>query len=221
MHYQHRLESKDIDMKLLLQRNIEKLGNIGDIVDVPPGYGRNYLLPKGLAVEVTADNINRFEGMKRRLIAIEQETKEKFELLAKEIEGASCTVVTNASEEGHLYGSVTARDIATQFVAEDIEVEPKAIVLPEPIKELGIYMVTIKLHPEVECEAKVWVVKGDESQVGSMDFLEEDDEEASDADEADAEEGEASSDEDPAGTEEAGGEEAPAEADSGHGESED
>ena len=166
-------------MKLLLQRNIEKLGNIGDIVEVPPGYGRNYLLPKGLAVEVTADNINRFEGMKRRLIAIEQETKEKFELLAKEIEGASCTVVTNASEEGHLYGSVTARDIAAQFVAEDIEVEPKAIVLPEPIKELGIYMVNIRLHPEVECEAKVWVVKGDESQVGSMDFLDEENEEDS------------------------------------------
>ena len=165
-------------MKLLLQRNIEKLGNIGDIVDVPPGYGRNYLLPQGLAVEVTADNLNRFDGMKRRLIAIEQETKEKFELLAKEIEGASCTVVTNASEEGHLYGSVTARDIAAQFVAEDIQVEPKAIVLPEPIKELGIYMVNIRLHPEVECEAKVWVVKGDESQVGSMDFLDEDNEES-------------------------------------------
>ena len=183
-------------MKLLLQRNIEKLGSIGDIVEVPPGYGRNYLLPKGLAVEVTADNINRFEGMKRRLIAIEQETKEKFELLAKEIEGASCTVVTNASEEGHLYGSVTARDIAAQFVAEDIQVEPKSIVLPEPIKELGIYMVNIRLHPEVECEAKVWVVKGDESQVGSMDFLDEENEAPSDdgdeeagADELAAEEG--------------------------------
>lgn len=173
-------------MKLLLQRNIEKLGSIGDIVEVPPGYGRNYLLPKGLAVEVTADNINRFEGMKRRLIAIEQETKEKFELLAKEIEGASCTVVTNASEEGHLYGSVTARDIAAQFVAEDIQVEPKSIVLPEPIKELGIYMVSIRLHPEVECEAKVWVVKGDESQVGSMDFLDEENETPSDDGDEDA-----------------------------------
>ena len=162
-------------MKLLLQRNIEKLGNIGDIVEVAPGYGRNYLLPKGLAVEVTADNINRFEGMRRRLIALEQETKEKFEVLAKEIEKASCTVVTNASEEGHLYGSVTARDIAAQFSAEEIEVEPKSIILPEPIKELGIYMVNIRLHPEVECEAKVWVVKGDESQVGSMAFLDEDD----------------------------------------------
>jgi len=163
-------------MKLLLQRNIEKLGNIGDIVEVAAGYGRNYLLPQGLAVEVTADNVNRFEGMRRRLIALEQETKEKFEVLAKEIEKASCTVVTNASEEGHLYGSVSARDIAAQFAAEDIEVEPKSILLPEPIKELGIYMVRVRLHPDVECEAKVWVVKGDESQVGSMDFLNEEEE---------------------------------------------
>ena len=163
-------------MKLLLQRNIEKLGNIGDIVEVAAGYGRNYLLPQGLAVEVTADNVNRFEGMRRRLIALEQETKEKFEVLAKEIEKASCTVVTNASEEGHLYGSVSARDIAAQFAAEDIEIEPKSILLAEPIKELGIYMVRIRLHPDVECEAKVWVVKGDESQVGSMDFLNEDEE---------------------------------------------
>ena len=169
-------------MKLLLQRNIEKLGNIGDIVEVAPGYGRNYLLPKGLAVEVTADNLNRFEGMRRRLIALEQETKEKFQVLAKEIEKTSCTVVTNASEEGHLYGSVTARDIAAQFAAEEIKVEPKSIVLAEPIKELGIYMVSIRLHPEVECEAKVWVVKGDETQVGSMDFLNEDDETSDDFD---------------------------------------
>ena len=172
-------------MKLLLQRNIEKLGNIGDIVEVAAGYGRNYLLPQGLAVEVTADNVNRFEGMRRRLIALEQETKEKFEVLAKEIEKASCTVVTNASEEGHLYGSVSARDIAAQFAAEDIEVEPKSILLPEPIKELGIYMVRVRLHPDVECEAKVWVVKGDESQVGSMDFLDEENEE----DPGDAEDG--------------------------------
>tara|TARA_B100001750_G_scaffold234190_1_gene235226 strand:- start:2214 stop:2840 length:627 start_codon:yes stop_codon:yes gene_type:complete len=186
-------------MKLLLQRNIEKLGNIGDIVEVAAGYGRNYLLPQGLAVEVTADNVNRFEGMRRRLIALEQETKEKFEVLAKEIEKASCTVVTNASEEGHLYGSVSARDIAAQFAAEDIEVEPKSILLPEPIKELGIYMVRVRLHPDVECEAKVWVVKGDESQVGSMDFLNE-------GEEADADDSAAVEDATVEGTEDGGAE---------------
>ncbi|HLU47951.1 MAG TPA: 50S ribosomal protein L9 [Planctomycetota bacterium] len=149
-------------MKVLLQRNVEKLGKIGDIVDVANGYGRNYLLPQGLAVEVTKHNLNRFESIKRRLIAEERETKMKFEALAQELEKVSCTIIANASEEGRLYGSVTARDIANQYAAENLEVDPKAIQLDEPIKELGIYKVKIQLHPEVACEAKVWVVKGDE-----------------------------------------------------------
>lgn len=149
-------------MKLLLQRNVEKLGNIGDIVDVAPGYARNCLLPRGLGVELTKDNLHRFESMKRRLIAIEKETKEKFKVLAKELEKASCTIIANASEEGHLYGSVTARDIARQYEADGLQVETKAVLLEEPIKELGIYEVRIRLHPEVECGAKVWVVKGDD-----------------------------------------------------------
>jgi large subunit ribosomal protein L9 len=150
-------------MKLLLQRNVDKLGKIGDIVKVADGYGRNYLLPYGLAVELTKDNLNRFESVKRKLIALEQETKEKFQLLAKELEKASCTIIANSSEEGHLYGSVTARDIARQLSTDGLEVDPKCIVLDEPIKELGIYKVLIRLHPEVECEAKVWVVKGDDA----------------------------------------------------------
>jgi large subunit ribosomal protein L9 len=150
-------------MKLLLQRNVDKLGAIGDIVKVADGYGRNYLLPYGLAVELTKDNLNRFESVKRKLIAQEQETKEKFQLLAKELEKASCTIIANSSEEGHLYGSVGARDIARQLSSDGLEVDPKCILLDEPIKELGIYKVRIRLHPEVECEAKVWVVKGDDA----------------------------------------------------------
>ena len=147
-------------MKLLLQRNVDKLGTIGDVVDVADGYGRNYLLPYGLAVELSPDNLNRFESMKRRLIAMEQETKDKFQLLAKELEKASCTIIANSTEEGHLYGSVPPRDIARQLSLEGLEVDPKCILLDPPIKELGIYKVKIRLHSEVECEAKVWVVKG-------------------------------------------------------------
>ena len=105
--------------------------------------------------------------MKRRLIALEQETKEKFLLLAKELEKASCTIIANSSEEGHLYGAVTNRDIAKQLASEGLDVDAKCILLEEPIKELGIYKVQIRLHPEVECEAKVWVVKGDDSQENS------------------------------------------------------
>ena len=151
-------------MKLLLQRNVDKLGKIGDIVNVRDGYGRNYLLPYGLAVELSPDNMNRFESMKRKLIALEQETKEKFQVLAKELEKASCTMIANSTEEGHLYGSVSGRDVARQLSLDGLDVDPKCIQLAEPIKELGIYKLRVQLHPEVECELKVWVVKGDESQ---------------------------------------------------------
>lgn len=149
-------------MKLLLQRNVDKLGRIGEIVDVAKGYGRNYLLPEGLAVELTPDNLNRFETMKRRLIALEQENKDKQVVLARELEKASCTIIANSSEEGHLYGSVTAKDVSQQLAADGFQVEQKCILLEQPIKELGIYMVKVRLHPDVECQMKVWVVKGDD-----------------------------------------------------------
>lgn len=151
-------------MKLLLQRNVDKLGKIGDTVEVAAGYGRNYLLPNAFAVELTKDNLHRFESMKRKLIALEQETKEKFQLLAKEIEKADCTIIANSSEEGHLYGSVTARDIAKQLADGGIDVDGKCILLDNPIKEMGTYKVKIRLHTDVECEAKVWVVKSGEIQ---------------------------------------------------------
>ncbi len=154
-------------MKLLLQRNVDKLGTIGDIVKVASGYGRNYLLPNALAVELTKDNLHRFESMKRKLIAMEQETKEKFQLLAKEIEKADCTIAANSSEEGHLYGSVTARDISKQLAEGGIDVDPKCILLDNPIKEMDTYKVKIRLHPDVECELKVWVVKSGEIQGAS------------------------------------------------------
>lgn len=149
-------------MRLLLQRNVDKLGNIGDVVTVAPGYGRNYLLPRGLGVELTQDNLNRFESMKRKLIAMEQETKEKFQVIAREIEKADCTIIANSSEEGHLYGSVTARDIAKQLVDAGLDVDAKCIMLETPIKEMGTYKVKVRLHSDVECEVKVWVVKGGE-----------------------------------------------------------
>jgi len=155
-------ERERFNMKLLLQRNVDKLGRIGEVVDVARGYGRNYLLPQGLAVELTPDNINRFETMKRRLIQLELENKDKQIVLSKEIEKASCTIIANSSEEGHLYGSVTVKDIAQQLAAEGFQVDQKCILLEQPIKELGIYMVKVRLHPEVECQMKVWVVKGDD-----------------------------------------------------------
>jgi len=150
-------------MRLLLRSSIHNLGLMGDIVNVRDGYGRNYLIPRGLAVEATPDNMARFESERRRLIAEEKATREKYHLLAKELEGSSCTIIARSTEEGHLFGSVSARDIAAQFSADGIPVDPKTVVLDEPIKELGIYKVVIRLHPEIEATTKVWVVKGDDS----------------------------------------------------------
>lgn len=171
-------------MRLLLQKNIEHLGTIGEIVDVANGYARNYLVPQGLAAELTKDNLHRFESMKRRLIAEEEENKTKQQVVAKEIEKAACTIIANATEEGHLYGSVTARDVAAQLASENLAIDPKCILLEEPIKELGIYKVKVRLHAEVETSIKVWVVKGD-GGVGSApmaDHSELDDDELSGAD---------------------------------------
>ena len=125
--------------------------------------------------------------MKRRLIGMEQETKDKFKLLAGELEKTSCTIIANSSEEGHLYGSVTARDIAKQLASDGIEVDAKSVLLEAPIKELGIYKVKIQLHPDVSCEAKVWVVKGDDSTEGGKKKAKRAMEEADEAAEAGAE----------------------------------
>lgn len=154
-------------MKVLLKKNITHLGNIGDVVEVSNGYARNFLLPQGVVAELTKDNLHRFESEKRRLIAKEEENKSKQQVLAKEIEKASCTIIANATEEGHLYGSVVARDIASQLASQNLAVDPKCILLDEPIKKLDIYKVKVRLHPEVETTLKVWVVKGDESTVAS------------------------------------------------------
>ncbi|MBN1421581.1 MAG: 50S ribosomal protein L9 [Planctomycetes bacterium] len=150
-------------MRLLLRTSIQNLGLMGEIVKVKDGYGRNFLIPQGYAVEATPDNLARFEGERRRLIAQEKATREKMQLLAKELEGSSCTIIARSTEEGHLFGSVSARDIAAQFTADGIDVDPKTVLLEEPIKELGIYKVVIRLHPEIEATTKVWVVKGDDS----------------------------------------------------------
>lgn len=150
-------------MKLLLKKNVQNLGGLGQIVNVTAGYARNYLIPKGFGIEVTKGNLQWFEAQKRRLIQQEEETKEKLRLVAKELEGASCTIIARATEEGHLFGSVTPRDIAAHFEQDGITIDPKTILLDKPIKDLGIYTVPVQLHTEVHAEVKVWVVKGDDA----------------------------------------------------------
>ena len=145
-------------MKVILKEKVNKLGKLGDVVEVKEGYARNFLLPQGKALEATKGNLKNFEDFKRKeQKKIEQEISEAKKLAAK-IEKVSCTIVMQAHED-HLYGAVTNADIANALQSEGIVVDKKDILLEDPIKELGVYQVDVKIHPEVKQQVKVWVVK--------------------------------------------------------------
>jgi large subunit ribosomal protein L9 len=146
-------------MEVLLRNDVDKLGRRGDVVTVKDGYARNYLLPRRLATTVNQENIRLLEVEKQRFVQEEMARKEEFQKLAGRLSNLSCTIEVNAGEEGHLYGSVTAQMVVDALKKENIELDPKAIVLDRPIKELGVYQVAIRLHPEVETTTKVWVVE--------------------------------------------------------------
>ncbi|MFH1459804.1 MAG: 50S ribosomal protein L9 [Candidatus Omnitrophota bacterium] len=145
-------------MKVILKENIKKLGNLGDVIDVKSGYARNFLIPQGKALEANSSNIKLFEDFKKIELKKQEKIKHDAEQVAKKIAQISCTIVMQAHEE-QLYGAVTNADIAQSLEQEGITVDKKNILLEEPIKELGVYQVPVKLHPEVKQEVKVWVVK--------------------------------------------------------------
>ena len=144
-------------MKLILQENIEHLGQIGDIVKVAPGYARNYLLPKGFAIEATDKNAKALEHAKRQLAYKKNKALEAAKLLAGKLEALAINLTHQAGEEGKLFGSVTNMEIAAFLKANGFDVDRKKIVLAEPIKQLGEYTVPVKIHPEVSATVKVTV----------------------------------------------------------------
>lgn len=151
-------------MKLILKKQVENLGEAGEVVDVKPGHARNYLLPQGLAYEASEANIRRLEEERER--AEEQAKKAYLEARrrASQIEGASVTFHARAGEEGKLFGSVTAADVADRLNEKDLdfEVDRRDVVLDEPLKQLGAFMVTVKLHSDVEVEVEARVEREEE-----------------------------------------------------------
>jgi large subunit ribosomal protein L9 len=145
-------------MRLILRETIESLGTVGDEVSVAKGYARNYLIPKKKAVLATPANRKLIERDRNQLEIKVQLDKSQAEASAKTVEGTVCTIAAKVSEDDRLYGSVTTRDIETQLKAQGVEVERKAILLAEPIKSLGSYLVPVELHPEVKPEITVKVV---------------------------------------------------------------
>ncbi|HEX8694836.1 MAG TPA: 50S ribosomal protein L9 [Longimicrobium sp.] len=145
-------------MQVILRERLENLGEPGEIVEVKPGYARNYLIPKGLAYEATDANRRRLEAERARVAAREAETLSDAQLHARKIEGVSLTFTARAGQEGKLFGSITSADIAEKLAAQGIQVDRRQIELEEPIKTLGVTSVPIRLHPQVKPEIKVWVI---------------------------------------------------------------
>ena len=145
-------------MQLILLQKVVNLGNLGDKVDVKPGYGRNFLVPQGKAVPATATNLAEFEAKRAEYEAKAKATLDGASARLATLEGASVTLKANASTEGKLYGSVGPRDIADAFTAAGLPLEKSEVVLGEgPIRHVGEFDVLVHLHADVETTVKVVV----------------------------------------------------------------
>ena len=152
-------------MKVLLRKNVTKLGIIGDIVEVKPGYARNHLLPRGLAFVPSEANIKAVEAERQKYL--EQVASERAEMEAKAaaVNGKEATITAAANEQGHLYGSVGPAQIAAAFIAEGIFLETENIVLPEPLRQLDKYDVTLRFAEDVTATVHVWIVPAQTADV--------------------------------------------------------
>ena len=144
-------------MKVILKQDVEKLGKAGDIVKVAPGYGRNFLIPRKIATEATPGNIKIVEQERQTQARHDFHEKEAADLLAQDIVKLTANIKRKTGEGGSLYGSVTAMDIADFLVAHKIDIDKRKIQLDEPIKTVGEYQVSIRLHREVTVPIKVVV----------------------------------------------------------------
>ncbi len=148
-------------MKVILKENLENLGHIGDVVKVAPGYARNYLLPKGYAIEATEKNAKALDHAKRQLEYKRNKVLEQAKAFAARIESLTLSIVHQAGEEGKLFGAVTNMELAEQLKAQGIDMDRKKIVLAEPIKQIGEYTASVKVHPDVAATLKVVVSKAE------------------------------------------------------------
>ncbi|ACU89919.1 50S ribosomal protein L9 [Desulfomicrobium baculatum] len=153
-------------MKVILRADVDNLGRLGDIVAVRPGYGRNYLLPQGLASMASPGNLKVFEQERRKLQAMNDAVKAEAAALAAKIEAAKVVIEVRVGDGDKLYGSVTSSQIGTILEEQGVEVDRRKIQLDDGIRALGEYVLDVKLHPEVVAKLTVNVVKhGRQEQV--------------------------------------------------------
>lgn len=146
-------------MQIVLLERVENLGAIGDVVKVRDGYARNFLLPQHKALRATEANLKRFEAQRAEIEKRNANARAEAEKGAGNLDGKSFILLRSAGETGHLYGSVSARDVVEAAAAEKIEIARSAVVLDKPIKLLGVYDVRVKLHPEVSVTIKLNVAR--------------------------------------------------------------
>ena len=151
-------------VQVILRQAVDDLGDIGEVVDVRPGYARNFLIPQGIAYEATDANQKRFEEERRHILERSARELDRAKAAAERIEGQSVSFAVRAGEDGKLFGSVTASDISQALGEKGLDVDRHLIRLEEPIKQLGIYKVTVRLHSEVRPEVTVWVVAEGETE---------------------------------------------------------
>ena len=145
--------------ELILLEDVEGLGTFGERVRVAEGYARNYLLPRKLAARVTPENLKQLELRKQKMQEEYEQRVSVAESLAERISRISVTIPMQAGENDKLYGSVTAAQVVDALSEEGIQIDRHNVVLDEPIRELGVYTVTLQLHPQVQTSVKVWVVR--------------------------------------------------------------
>ena len=145
-------------MKIILLDKIQRLGEIGDIVDVNSGYARNFLIPQKKAAFASDKNIAEVEAKKDELAAISEDVLIQAEARAKNLEGSECEILVPVTEEGALYGSVGTREISEAFIKGEIQIDKSEVQLPDgPLKEIGEFSIVISVHPEVSVEVLVKV----------------------------------------------------------------
>jgi large subunit ribosomal protein L9 len=152
------------NVKLLLKESIKNVGKVGDIVEVSPGYARNYLLPHDLAAHPTPANVKRVEARRQEIERMERERREQQEAMIKQLETVEVTLERRANEQGHLFGSVTATDIAKALQAQQFNINPDDINLPGRLDRIEKYTVQVKFAEDLSADIKVWVAPDAESK---------------------------------------------------------
>ena len=151
-----------MNMQVILLERVENLGQMGDVVAVRPGYARNFLLPRQKALRATKENVAHFETRKKELEAQNLKRREEAEKVAVKMEGLKISLIRQASEAGHLYGSVTARDIADGVTAKGFKIDRNQVSLDRAYKTLGLFPIKVALHPEVAVDVTINIARSEE-----------------------------------------------------------